>query len=685
MNGALGLFLSLALLLGQFSIPIPSLPVPPLPIPGKLPQLPSEIPIPPLLRDTPPLASSFADAKNAAPFLDGVSPHTYASLLWAPRNAGGDFVVQPGAYELVSQSFCLNAGAHGPGGSETYLGAPLTGSRADIIHTVLARAADHPEIGQHAIQLLLWGITSRAKIADASDDVRRAATVLLSQHDIDTLNGGALGRIPDVVKQKFVASLPASARELFAAQEQVRDVLTHGNASYEEIARIAAPPPGPKAAGSVPGRWSLMPAGYYVRAVPSSYSTARIQVLAPGRVNVSRDGRGRIVSFGTGERESVTIAYDDRTAALAAGGAKAYAIGAVRIRHRVLLPPLAIQRDRNVAARGWTLVGAPGASTAAPAAFPGFAARAQTAARRARGGASGDALDLLSLADALGALPVTDRVWTEELRGTVVDLAASGAAYAACAQRGPCGRQAVLASANTVRSDVAQVPQILIGGAVVLLFGLVFVSDSPTQPLGASGRPSASGTPSGVPPPAGSAPGGTGPGPNGPPKPSDYPPADKARDCAAVASAMQTDRYIQSLYADPGLLAKAAAQHWSGSQYDGQIKFEVLTRAASPSGQPLGAIDGVSPGGTTASITCTSTIGTGAGVSLDEWAKGGYPKIVYESVQVHEKVHADLCNARPVHDRYVPATPEEVSAEEIKAYQAAIDFLQQWANQYCGS
>ena len=267
-----------------------------------------------------------------------------------------------------------------------------------------------------------------------------------------------------------------------------------------------------------------------------------------------------------------------------AGGAKAYAIGAVRVRHRVLLPPLAIQRDRNVAARGWTLVGAPGASTAAPAAFPGFAARAQTAARRARGGASGDALDLLSLADALGALPVKDRVWTDELRGTVVDLAASGAAYAACAQRGPCGRQAVLASANTVRSDVAQVPQILIGGAVVLLFGLVFVSDSPTQPLGASGRPSASGTPSGVPPPVGSAPGGTGPGPNGPPKPSDYPPTDKARDCAAVASAMQTDRYIQSLYADPGLLAKAAAQHWSGSQYDGQIKLEVSPARPRPAG-----------------------------------------------------------------------------------------------------
>jgi hypothetical protein len=47
------------------------------------------------------------------------------------RTPNGGFVVQYGYYTLQTQSYCLKAGTHGPGGGDGYLYAPPKGPAED--------------------------------------------------------------------------------------------------------------------------------------------------------------------------------------------------------------------------------------------------------------------------------------------------------------------------------------------------------------------------------------------------------------------------------------------------------------------------------------------------------------------------------------------------------------------------
>src|SRR5688572_13556188 len=100
-----------------------------------------------VLRGDAPITTSLPDARWAVDSLDNFTPRdSKRSMLTLQRTPNGGFVLQPGFYEMHTQSYCLKAGTHGPGGGDGYLFAPTAGPAEDAVTTILRNSVNHPEI-----------------------------------------------------------------------------------------------------------------------------------------------------------------------------------------------------------------------------------------------------------------------------------------------------------------------------------------------------------------------------------------------------------------------------------------------------------------------------------------------------------------------------------------------------------
>lgn len=256
-----------------FSLPtIPGLGTPP--IPG----------LDSLLKEAPPITTSFSDAHNEILLPDDFALEPVIPLTSLPRGAQGSFLLSPGFYEAELQSYCLHAGTHAPSRGQGYLWAPLKGPREPMIRHILQNSVQHAEIEQQQIQSLIWSILARVRFSDLSPEIQRVASQLLTPEEIAELNGGALGFIPPEALNLVTANLPAPVRQVLEAENQLRYLLTQTTGDFtalEQIAVLAGDPP-PGSGPEVPlGRWSQHPGGFYLRYFPSGYSRTRVQVYVP--------------------------------------------------------------------------------------------------------------------------------------------------------------------------------------------------------------------------------------------------------------------------------------------------------------------------------------------------------------------------------------------------------------------
>jgi len=233
-----------------------------------------------------PITTSLPDAIWGAPDKDSFTPREAARSLTAlQRTANGGFILQPGYYRMQDQSYCLHAGTYGPGGGDGYLYAPPKGSAEDAVISVVRNSVQHPEIDQHIVQELLWAIVARAKFEDLSTELKLAASRLLTQRQLAMLNRSGLDMIPGPAMDKAIGSAPAPLRQAMQAEAQMRQMFNSGSATYADLERIAvlggSAPRGEGSQGVPSGRWSLHPDGYYIRYIPSSYSSTRVEIWVP--------------------------------------------------------------------------------------------------------------------------------------------------------------------------------------------------------------------------------------------------------------------------------------------------------------------------------------------------------------------------------------------------------------------
>lgn len=353
--------------LAQFGIPLP-----------RIPGLPTEVPIPPvpglddLLREEPPVSTSLEDAHTELPLLDDYQPRQFTPMTQLARGEHGAFQLAPGVYQFEAQSYCLHAGTHAPGGGDGYLFAPLQGKRADIIQGILQRSVDHPQIPQNQIQVLIWSILARTRINDLSPELQAIAQQLLTEDDIDDLNGGALGQIPPEVRSQLFSNLPPQVRQVLNAEAEMRSLLSQGNSSYaqlEQIAVLAGDAVEGEGSRDVPeGRWSYHPDGFFIRYLPSGYRQTRIQISLPDHYTVTRDDLGRITAIADTQGNRIETVYDDSIPPRPHDrnpNLQAYAFRTVRLVQANSTPGGTVQRY-EIQNTGWTFVERPTTTTLKP-------------------------------------------------------------------------------------------------------------------------------------------------------------------------------------------------------------------------------------------------------------------------------------------------------------------------------
>ena len=241
---------------------------------------------PNLLGGKEPITTSLPDAKWGDATKDGFTPREPArSLMTLQRTPSGGFVLQPGYYKMQTQSYCLKAGTHGPGGGDGYLYAPPKGPAEDAVMSIVRNSVQHPEIQQHDIQVLLWAIIARAKFEDLSSELKSTAARLLTPRQLASLNRNALNALSGNALTDALGGVPEPLRQIAQAEANLRQMLTTPGASYAEMERVAilsgAAPRGEGSLDVPSGRWSVHPDGYYVRYIPSGYSSTRVEIWVP--------------------------------------------------------------------------------------------------------------------------------------------------------------------------------------------------------------------------------------------------------------------------------------------------------------------------------------------------------------------------------------------------------------------
>ncbi|HEX2094126.1 MAG TPA: hypothetical protein VHG28_17110 [Longimicrobiaceae bacterium] len=239
-----------------------------------------------MLQGRPPITTSLQDAKWAVDSLDNFRPReAYRNIAQLQRTPNGGFVLQPGAYAYQSQSYCLKAGTHGPGGGDGYLFAPPLGPAEEAVMTIVRNSVQHPEIEQSKIQTLLWAIIARAKFEDLSAEHKATAARLLTPQQLATLNRSALDLVPGPALDRAMASMPPLVRQVIEAEARLRQMLINPATSFQQLEAVAVlsgmAPLGEGSRQVPSGRWSLHPDGYYVRYIPSGYSSTRVEVWVP--------------------------------------------------------------------------------------------------------------------------------------------------------------------------------------------------------------------------------------------------------------------------------------------------------------------------------------------------------------------------------------------------------------------
>lgn len=335
-----------------------------MPVLAQLPVLPD---LEQLLRGEPPITTSLNDAVTGVPFLDDFNPTLFTPVSALSRGPNQGYLLRPGLFAFEAQSYCLNAGSYAPGKGEGYLYAPLKGSRAGVIASLLRRSRDHPKIAQRDIQTLIWAILARTRLSDMPPRMLAVATQLLTPQELFEVNGGALALIPENLLRQMMARLPKPIQQVLEAEARLRSLLTQANATFEQLEQAAVRfGVAPKGEGSreVPeGRWSYHPDGYFIRYYPHGYSTTRIEVYVPEAFEVRRDALGRIVSIADAFGNRVETTYDDGISPLTIAndaGIQGYAFRSIRFVYRWEVPPEKfLTLEATWGGQGWTLLGLP--------------------------------------------------------------------------------------------------------------------------------------------------------------------------------------------------------------------------------------------------------------------------------------------------------------------------------------
>lgn len=239
-----------------------------------------------MLQKDPPITTELRDAQWAVDSLDNFRPRgTMRQLTSLERTPNGGFTLQPGAFTMDLQSYCLKAGTYAPGGGDGYLYAPLDGPADNAVLTIARNSVKNSDIPQRDIQVLLWAIIARSKFEDLPSGMKITAARLLTPQQLANLNRSALDLVPQAALNAALAKVPGPVRAVIEAEARLRQMLVDPGTTFDQLERVAVltglSERGPGSRDVPLGRWNLVPEGYYVRYLPQGYSRTTLELWVP--------------------------------------------------------------------------------------------------------------------------------------------------------------------------------------------------------------------------------------------------------------------------------------------------------------------------------------------------------------------------------------------------------------------
>lgn len=212
----------------------------------------------------------------------------------------------PGYYRMTVQSYCLKAGTHGPTKGSGHLIAPIKGKLDNLVTNILTKSADHPEIAQKDIQLLLWSIIYGAKFTDLDPALQLRVRPLLTEAEIAEISIG--------IKDIALDLLPDEVRSTAKFYKDLRGKITDPSSNFQDIesmAVLSGEAPSDMLKKQVdPGNWAYIGDGFYMRMMPEGYQKSILELYRPQAVNTTRDDKGRITMYEK-NGDKIEVSYID--------------------------------------------------------------------------------------------------------------------------------------------------------------------------------------------------------------------------------------------------------------------------------------------------------------------------------------------------------------------------------------
>jgi hypothetical protein len=259
------------------------------------------------------LATAYRDAGTGVAYLDDYSPAVRSPLAEMPRGEENAFLLLPGGYEGMLETYSLTPGCTGPSPGDGYLVAPFRGPLGEVVAAAVGRAVSHPEVSRYDLQALVWALAADVPMGALRPELQDTAGLMLLPEEVQKVEALMRGAPSSERLSALLEELPDAERRVVEARVALRGMAQSGSAQYAEMERVAVA--GPEAAGAVrprrPVRWSYLPGCVFVRADPAKYSEVRMEVTIPPRSVMELDAKGRVVLLADASGSRVELEYDD--------------------------------------------------------------------------------------------------------------------------------------------------------------------------------------------------------------------------------------------------------------------------------------------------------------------------------------------------------------------------------------
>ncbi len=225
------------------------------------------------------ITTGFPDTIHVDTLPASIEPKAFKPLAGLDRTDDGAFVLKPGIYEAYVQSYTLDPGDGNFTKAGGYYPAPIKGTKARIVASLLKQIELHPDVSQSDVQVLLLNIVQGVDLEKMPPNVQQIAVRVLPKEIVALMQGATQAKafqqqLMNILNQRIAKDKNAEAKmnqlndSLKAMQQQAA-----ANPTFKADAEAEAP--------VVRGTWAQMPGGFYVRYLPDGYMKTRLQLMVP--------------------------------------------------------------------------------------------------------------------------------------------------------------------------------------------------------------------------------------------------------------------------------------------------------------------------------------------------------------------------------------------------------------------